>query len=160
MTDWPVVLLTGASSGLGMAIARRLLGADYRLTLTARSRSLSRFDEAGIHETERVKILPLDVTRPHEREAAISEIQRSWGGVDVLINNAGVSYRSVVEHVTEDERLAQLDINFRAPMELARLVLPGMRAKRAEPETETAPEVETDIDDALEAEGRVNFKGV
>lgn len=131
MTDRPVVLLTGASSGLGLAIARRLLGAGYRLALTARSSSLSRFDEAGIAESESVKILPLDVTQPRERESVVAEIQRLWGGVDILINNAGVAYRSVVEHVTEDERLAQLDINFRAPMELTRLVLPGMRAKRA-----------------------------
>jgi short-subunit dehydrogenase len=48
-----------------------------------------------------------------------------------LVNNAGLSYRAVVEHVDERERLEQMDVNFRSPMELIRLVLPGMRAKRA-----------------------------
>src|SRR5690606_2444621 len=46
-------------------------------------------------------------------------------------NNAGLAYRAVVEHVNETERRAQLDVNFRAPMELIRLVLPHMRARRA-----------------------------
>ena len=48
-----------------------------------------------------------------------------------MINNAGVSYRAVVEHVVEEERIAQMNVNFRSPMEMIRLVLPGMRAKRA-----------------------------
>jgi short-subunit dehydrogenase len=49
--------------------------------------------------------------------------------LDVLINNAGVNVRSVVEHVSEADRLAQMDVNFRSPMELSRLVLPHMRAQ-------------------------------
>ncbi len=50
--------------------------------------------------------------------------------MDVLVNNAGVSYRAVAEHVTEAERLSQLDANFLGPMELIRLVLPHMREQR------------------------------
>jgi hypothetical protein len=49
--------------------------------------------------------------------------------VDVLVNNAGISYRSVVEHVSEEERLAQMDINFLAPMALTRKCLKDMRRK-------------------------------
>ncbi len=70
------------------------------------------------------------MTNHDERIAVVREANESWGGIDVLINNAGISYRSVVEHTREQNRLAQLDINFRAPMELIRLVLPGMREKR------------------------------
>jgi len=83
-----------------------------------------------ITESERVWLRPLDVVVPAQREAVIDEAQAVWGGVDVLINNAGVAYRAVMEHVPENERLAQMNINFRSPMELIRLVLPGMRAKR------------------------------
>jgi NAD(P)-dependent dehydrogenase (short-subunit alcohol dehydrogenase family) len=60
----------------------------------------------------------------------VAEAGRALGGVDVLVNNAGVAYRSVLEHVHDEERLAQMDVNFLGPMELVRLVLPGMRAKR------------------------------
>ena len=126
-----IVLVTGASTGLGLAIARHLLTDPYHLVLTAREQSLDRFDRAGIAPSERVWIRPLDVTDPDQRAALVDEIDAELGGVDVLINNAGVAYRACVEHVTEEERLHQLNINFRAPIELARRVLPGMRAKRS-----------------------------
>lgn len=130
------VLVTGASSGLGLALSRQLIaaqtkGRDYRLVLTARARSLRRFAEAGITESDRLWLRPLDVTDAAQRRAVIEEVDDRWGGVDVLVNNAGVSYCAVVEHVRESERLAQMDVNFRSPMEMARHVLPTMRQKRA-----------------------------
>lgn len=123
------MLLTGASTGLGLALARELLATERRLVLTARAQSLPRFAAAGIVESERVHLRPLDVTSARDRERVVDEIESRFGGVDVLVNNAGVSYRSVVEHVHDDERLAQMDVNFLAPMELIRLVLPGMRER-------------------------------
>ena len=131
MESEQTVLITGASAGIGLAVARALSKAKYRVFLTARQSSLPRFDVHAIGESKHVRIRPLDVTKPEEREALIAEAERDWGGIDILINNAGVSYRAVVEHVEEHERLAQMDVNFRSPMELIRLVLPGMRAKRA-----------------------------
>jgi short-subunit dehydrogenase len=125
------VLITGGSTGIGLEIARALMKTSHRVYLTARQSSLARFDAHALGESQHVRIRPLDVTKPEEREAMIAEAERDWGGIDVLINNAGVSYRAVVEHVDERERLAQMDVNFRSPMELIRLVLPGMRAKRA-----------------------------
>ena len=124
------VLVTGASTGLGLAIARELMRRDYRVVLTARPSSMDRFARLGIVEGPRVWLRPLDVTVAEQREAVIAEIETHLGGLDVLVNNAGVSVRSVVEHVTEDIRKAQMDINFRSPMELTRLALPGMRARR------------------------------
>ncbi len=58
-----VVLVTGASTGLGLALAKRLLDDKYRLILTARSTSLPRFAAAGISENERVWLRSLDVTQ-------------------------------------------------------------------------------------------------
>jgi len=131
VTNNGVVLVTGASTGLGLALARLLLEkTSYHLVLTARASSLSRFSENGIEENERLWLRPLDIVKDSERRELIAEVNEKLGGVDILINNAGVSYRSVVEHVTEEERLAQMDINFRSPMELIRLVLPSMRKKR------------------------------
>jgi short-subunit dehydrogenase len=124
------ILITGASAGIGLELARLLLKSQHRLVLTARAVSLPRFAEAGIAPSERVMLLPLDVTIAEERQAAIRAVEQRWGGVDVLVNNAGLSYRAVAEHVTEFERLAQLDSNFLGPMELIRLALPHMRAQR------------------------------
>jgi len=127
----PVVLLTGASAGLGLVIAQQLIARDrYRLILTAREPSLSRFAGHGIHEGPHLRLRPLDVTHDDERRAVVDEALAQWDGIDVLINNAGISYRAVVEHVHHRERVEQLDVNFMAPMDLIRLCLPRMREKR------------------------------
>jgi len=131
MQSEQTVLITGASAGIGLAISRALIQTRCRVLLTARQSSLPRFASHGIRESQRVRIRRLDVTKPEEREAIIAEAERDWGGIDALINNAGLSYRAVVEHTEVDERTGQMDVNYRAPMELIRLVLPTMRAKRA-----------------------------
>ena len=126
------VLVTGASTGIGLALARRLIAATpHRLILTARDGSIARFGEEGIAESERVWLRPLDVTLDANRRRVIDEANERWGGVDVLVNNAGVAYRSVLEHVTEAEFIDQMEVNYVGPVELARLVLPSMRRKRA-----------------------------
>ena len=125
-----VVLLTGASSGLGLTTSRLLMRSDRVLVLTAREESLSRFEEAGIRQSDRLLVRPLDIIDADQRREVIQELEDRFGGVDVLINNAGVTYRSVVEHVSEAERIEQLEVNFLAPMELVRLVLPCMRRRR------------------------------
>ncbi|HET7539763.1 MAG TPA: SDR family oxidoreductase [Polyangiaceae bacterium] len=124
------ILVTGASAGIGLELAKLLREGPHRLALTARASSLERFAEAGLVAGERLLLLPLDVTVDDQRRAVIRAVEARWGGVDVLVNNAGISYRAVAEHVTEGERLAQLDANFLGPMELIRLVLPHMRSQR------------------------------
>ena len=126
------VLITGASTGLGRAVARQLMQcADLRLILTARETSLSRFDELGLEETDRVHLRPLRVNTDAERREVVQEIDEKWGGVDVLVNNAGVAYRAVLEHLREGEMDRQMEINFSAPLQLIRLVLPGMRQRKS-----------------------------
>ncbi len=125
------VLLTGASVGLGLAIARQLIAStDYHLVLTARGESLSRFAAEGIVPSDRVWLRPLDVTDESDRVRLIAEIETSLGGVDMLINNAGIAYRSVIEHITDQERRHQMEVNYQAPIALSRLVMPLMRKKR------------------------------
>lgn len=125
------VLITGASSGLGLALAKLLMNYnEYILILTARKTSLPLFELESIFENKNIFIRPLDVTNREERKEVVQEFVKRFGCVDILINNAGFTYRAVMEHVTENERLRQMEINFRAPMELTREVLPAMRAKR------------------------------
>ncbi|MGJ8653148.1 MAG: SDR family oxidoreductase [Opitutaceae bacterium] len=128
-----VVLITGASSGIGLALLQQLLQTPqkYRLVASARQQSLARFNEMGISESDDLRILPLDLTKPEECDAVIEEIEASWGGVDILINNAGISFRSVVEHFVEEDVHLQFETNVFAPMHLARLCLPSMRQKRS-----------------------------
>ncbi len=124
------ILITGASTGIGLTLAKRLASSPHRLVLTARESALVRFSKSGLFEGPNLRILPLDVTSGRQRREVVQRIQAEWGAIDVLVNNAGVAYRSVVEHVTSQELLAQMDVNFLGPMALARLVLPAMRAQR------------------------------
>ena len=127
----PVVLLTGGSTGLGLAMARRLIAEKrWRLILTARQASLERFEHEGLRDGPNLLIRPLEVTDPVQREAVVTEAHDRWGGVDALINNAGIAYRSVIEHVEDDDWHRAMETNCIAPMALTRLVLPGMREKR------------------------------
>jgi len=126
-----VVLVTGCASGIGLALARRLATwRDARIVATARATSLARLADAGLEEGERFWIRPLDVTQNSERRRVVAEIDERWGGVDVLVNNAGLTFRSVYEHLQPDEIREQLEVNFIGPMDLARLVLPTMRRKQ------------------------------
>lgn len=124
------ILVTGASVGVGLELAKLLRSGPHRLALSARDTSLARFAAEGIVPGEHLLLLPLDVTNDRQRRAAVRAVEERWGGVDVLVNNAGLSYRAVAEHVSEAERLLQLDANFVGPMELIKLVLPHMRRQR------------------------------
>jgi len=127
----PVIFITGASTGIGLCLARMILqeGA-YRLVLTARESSLGRFEKEGLFPSEKLLILPLDVSSHDQRIECIQKVEAQWGGVDVLVNNAGISYRAVVEHMSDEEQMQQLATNYLGPFALIRLVLPKMRQHR------------------------------
>lgn len=124
------IVVTGATTGVGLELAKLLLGTHHRLVLTARASSLERFVALGIEQGERMMFCPLDVTSADEREALVHAVDARWGGIDVLVNNAGISYRSVAEHTPHTDLLAQLEANYLGPMALIRLVLPHMRSQR------------------------------
>ena len=124
------ILVTGASVGVGLELAKLLRATKHRVVLTARSGSLGRFAQHDLVDGKRLMLLPLDVTNNRDRRAVLRATQKRWGGVDVLVNNAGIAYRSVLEHVTDAEQIAQLDANYLGPMSLTRLVLPHMRHQR------------------------------
>ena len=85
----PVLLLTGASTGLGLAMARHLRHRPMRLILTARRESMGRFAKEGFEESGTVHLRELEVTDAGQRRRLVEEANGSWGGIDVLINKIG-----------------------------------------------------------------------
>lgn len=123
-----VILVTGCSSGIGLAIAHLLYKqSQYRVIITSRSKSLKNLTER-FTETDRFLIRTLDVTLESDRTSLIKEIEERWGGVNILINNAGISYRAVFEHMNDSEEKDQFNTNYFGPVSLIRSVLPKMRS--------------------------------
>jgi short-subunit dehydrogenase len=126
-----VVFVTGASTGLGLAIARELINQDkVFLVLTARETSQIRFADAKIFEADNIWLRNLDIIDHNQITKLINEVNEKLGGVDVLINNAGITDRSTVEDSSDRYRQRQLDVNYLAPFELISQVLSLMRKKR------------------------------
>lgn len=125
----PVVLITGCSHGLGFALAEVFNATNsFRVLATAREGSIDKL-KLRLEETENLKIRKLDVTSDQDRHNIVSDCFREWKGIDILINNAAVSYRSVIEHMDEESEMHQINTNYLGPMALTRLVLPTMREK-------------------------------
>lgn len=124
----PVILVTGCSSGIGLALAELLYGEHrYRVVVTARKGSVASLRKK-FQESDRFWVRQLDVTDVAERDALVSEVSQKWQGVNVLVNNAGVSYRAVVEHMNVAEEQDQFEVNYFGPVGLIRALLPHMRS--------------------------------
>lgn len=128
--EFPIVLITGAGSGIGLALTKRLLRGEFRVVATARDLECKERLNSLVGN-ENLLVKELDINKSEDRVRVVGEVVSEWGEIDVLVNNAGISYRSVIEHMSEEEELGQLRTNFIGPMELIKLVLPAMRRRRS-----------------------------
>ncbi len=125
------VLITGATTGIGLALLQRLLKGSWRIIATARPTSMPRFRELGFQESDTLRLHPLDILNAEQREELHKGlVQEDWLP-GILINNAGLSYRGVVEQMDSVADEQQMRINCLAPLALTRLFLPSMRERRA-----------------------------
>jgi len=120
------VLITGCSSGIGEATARRLAGRGWTVYASARRlESIAGLAEAGC------KLLQLDVTDEASMRAAVETVVREQGAVGALVNNAGYSQGGAIEQVSMEAVRRQFETNVFGLIYLTQLVLPGMRAQRS-----------------------------
>ena len=119
-------LVTGASSGMGKAIAKRLLKDGYRVYVAARS-----LDKMQDLAAAGAVALRMDISKDEDIVAAVQTITLQSGGVDVLVNNAGFGLYGPVEQVTLDEARYQFEVNVFGAARLTQLLLPAMRDRRA-----------------------------
>jgi NADP-dependent 3-hydroxy acid dehydrogenase YdfG len=117
------VVITGTSSGIGEATAKRLASAGYRVYATAR-----KVDAIAGLKASGCETLALDVTDEASMKAAVVEIE-AQGDIDVLINNAGYSRSGALETLSIDSVRRQFETNVFGLLRLTQLVLPGMRRR-------------------------------
>jgi short-subunit dehydrogenase len=126
-TRFQTALVTGASHGIGPCIARALAKEGLNLVLAARSQSELEQVAADLRATGReVLAVPMDVTNPEARRALVHAAERTFGAVDVLVNNAGGDLQREFHRYSTAEVEAQIALNLTGPIELTRLLLPGM----------------------------------
>jgi NADP-dependent 3-hydroxy acid dehydrogenase YdfG len=116
------VLITGCSSGIGEATAKRLAGHGWTVYATARRlESIEQLASAGC------KLLQLDVTDEDSMRAAVNTVEREQGAVGVLVNNAGYSQGGPIEQVPLESVRRQFETNVFGLIALTQMVLPAMR---------------------------------
>ncbi len=127
-----VVVITGASSGIGEAIARELAAGGARLMLGARRVDRLERISAEIRTSDGTAGLrPTDVTRREDVVALVEAARTAWGRVDVLVNNAGVMHLSLLHDVRVEEWERMIDVHLRGALYGIAAVLPMMRAQGA-----------------------------
>jgi NAD(P)-dependent dehydrogenase (short-subunit alcohol dehydrogenase family) len=121
-----IVLITGASSGIGEETVKRLMMAGYTVYAAAR-----RLDRMKTLAAAGARLMAVDVTDDGSMTAAVETVMREAGRIDVLINNAGYGSYGALEDVPPEEARRQFDVNIFGLARLTQLVLPAMRAQRS-----------------------------
>ena len=119
--------LTGASSGLGRALCEELLARGHRVAATARDAAA--LDELAPADRQRWWTGELDVTDHDQLRRAVDAAFAAFGRIDVVVSNAGYGLFGAAEEVTDEQIDRQLRTNLVGPIQLARAVLPHLRAQ-------------------------------
>jgi NAD(P)-dependent dehydrogenase (short-subunit alcohol dehydrogenase family) len=126
ITEKPVWLITGCSTGFGRELAKQLLAGGFRTVVTARDPD----DLKDLVALGHNLVLKLDVTNQNQVDAAVYAAEEKFGRIDVLVNNAGIGYFAAVEESEEDQVRRMFEINVFGVSRMIHAVLPGMRKRR------------------------------
>ena len=127
VTEAPVWFITGCSTGFGLELAKHAIEHGYRTVMTARNPA----SLEGYGATDKILVLELDVTRPDQVAAAVKAAQARFGGIDVLVNNAGIGYFAAIEESEEAEVRKMFEVNVFGLSRMIQAVLPAMRKRRS-----------------------------
>jgi short-subunit dehydrogenase len=122
-----IVWVTGASAGIGSALVRAFAAQGAKLVLSARRRSeLEKVAaETGLPQ-DQFMVLPLDLLEPDSFPQKVQEVKDRFGGIDLLVHNAGISQRSLAKETDLDVYRRLMEVNYFGTVALTQAVLPGM----------------------------------
>ena len=124
-------LITGASKGIGLAIAKAFIGAGANVAIVARNQQSLDAAKAELAKLESGKVVTIagDVSKAEDCARVFAEAEKALGGLDVLVNNAGTSKTGQFETITDEVWQADLDLKLFAAIRLCRLAFPGMKER-------------------------------
>jgi short-subunit dehydrogenase len=122
------VLITGASAGIGEALALECAKRGARLALA--SRKLKALQSLA-KRLPGAKAYALDVTKAAQAKSVVNRVEKDFGGIDILVNNAGIHLLSEIAELPEKELAKALDTNVLGPLRMIQAVLPGMRKRHS-----------------------------
>src|SRR5438034_3715202 len=128
MTDKKVWFITGAGRGMGVNIAKAALAAGNAVVATGRNTDTV---TKAVGKADDLLVVKLDVTSPEGAAAAVTAAVDRFGGINVLVNNAGNFYAGFFEEITPKDFRAQVETLLFGPVNVTRAVLPVMRAQRS-----------------------------
>lgn len=127
------VVVTGASRGIGRAVAVKMAQAGARVFAVARTKGDLQALAAEAKDSNwpgTIEAVTADVTRGEEVERFVHSIEAQAGTIDILVNNAGVGHYAALEELSEEQWDAMLDVNLKGAFLCSRAVLPGMKKRR------------------------------
>ena len=121
-------LITGATKGIGFAIAQELLGLGAEILVVARTASeidlvVAEWQRQGLN----ARGIAEDMTREEDRRRVLKKVETLWGYLDILVNNAGTNIRKKTREYTEDEYDLLVATNMKAAFDLSRLAYPYLK---------------------------------
>lgn len=122
----PVVWITGASSGIGRALALAFDRAGARLVLSSRSSDALEDVRARCRDPASVEVVPLDLADPTHLGDVVAQVLGVCGAVDVMVHNAGIAHRDLVERTPLDLDRHIMEVNYFGPVSLTKALLPHM----------------------------------
>ena len=126
------VLITGGSRGLGLVMAREFAAEGARLVLCARDEEELNGARVDLEEFgAEIMVVPCDITEKASVDAMMAAVNARFGGVDVLVNNAGVIQVGPIEVMTHEDFEHAMKVHFWGPLNTIMAVLPSMRQKRS-----------------------------
>jgi len=125
-----VAIITGGSEGLGRAAAQRLAVEGARVAICARRPDVLERAAEGIRKASgQVLARSVDVSKADQIDKFVGEVVSEWGGVDILLNNAGTSAAASFEAVDDAAWLHDFELKFFAAVRLCRLCIPHMKKR-------------------------------
>jgi len=127
-----VVWVTGASSGIGEELSVQLAELGAKLILSSRNQERLTILKSSLHQQDQHMVLPLDLSKSNEFETLLGQVVSKYGGIDLLIQNGGVSQRGTAAESSEAVIRRIMEVNFFGNVLLTKQVLPELRKTKGQ----------------------------